>query len=129
MTLRLFVEKGIKENGETLFTIEDLKGLETIHPVGRMITNSEEMSFVYLIDGEKQFNQLHFNEQTWPLLESALQAERDPYITIGSETIQLTNFIEELSMLIENIQGNDNYGDQFVQTVESIFKNVLQLVE
>lgn len=129
MTLRLFVEKGIKENGETLFTIEDLKGLETIHPVGRMITNSEEMSFVYLIDGEKQFNQLHFNEQTWPLLESALQAERDPYIKIGSETIQLTNFVEELSMLIENIQGNDNYGDQFVQTVESIFKNVLQLVE
>ena len=94
-----------------------------------MITDSTENNFVYLIDGESQFNQLHFAEQTWPLLETVLQTKRDPYVVIGEETIQLPNFVEELAMLIENIEGNDNYGAQFVQAVETTFANVLQLIE
>ncbi|HLR10940.1 MAG TPA: hypothetical protein VK120_06115 [Sporosarcina sp.] len=129
MTLRIYIEEGIQKEEDVIFTISDLKGLETIHPMERMITDSTENNFVYLIDGESQFNQLHFAEQTWPLLETVLQTKRDPYVVIGEETIQLPNFVEELAMLIENIEGNDNYGAQFVQAVETTFANVLQLIE
>lgn len=129
MALRLHIEEGILENQEVIFWIKDLKGLQNIKPAGRMIIDPVDNRFVYLIDGETVFHQLHFSQHTWPLLESALQLGRDPYIKVGDETIQLSQFVEELSMCLDHIQDNDNYGAAFVQAVESVFANVLQVAE
>ena len=43
-------------------------------------------------------------------------------ITNGSEEIQLTQFREELTYLIENIKGNSNYGEMMVSKVEVVFE-------
>lgn len=129
MTLKMYVKEGIQRDQEMFFTLEDVEGLSLIHPMERMITDSTEKSFVYLIDGESQFNQIHFTQDTWSHLQKVLEIQQDPYIEMGTRTIQLRGFVEELLMLIENIEGNDNYGTQFVEAVENTFSHVLPIIE
>lgn len=37
-------------------------------------------------------------------------------------TLQLDNFKEELAFLLENIEGNYNYGKEFTESVERAFE-------
>ena len=47
-------------------------------------------------------------------------------VTDGTTTLPLPNFKEELTALLFNIEGNDNYGTAFVEQVEAVFKDILQ---
>ncbi|UTR15343.1 hypothetical protein MM221_01750 [Salipaludibacillus sp. LMS25] len=92
---------------------------------GRMLVDSDDMAFVYLMETSDHYHHVRINEDSWPalkqhILEGAsveLQLEDDS----EQRAIELTHFWEELSLLLENIQGNHNYGTVFVQRVEEIF--------
>jgi hypothetical protein len=43
------------------------------------------------------------------------------WILFEDEQLELTNFYEELTELINNIRGNSNYGAEMVTKVEEIF--------
>jgi hypothetical protein len=46
---------------------------------------------------------------------------------MGNQLIELDNFNEELRTLVLNIEGNDNYGVEFVKVVESSFESILKI--
>jgi len=68
---------------------------------------------------------LRFPPSSWENLVHILQKGKNPLLRIGEEVIELTNFYEELEMLVYNIEGNYNYGAEFVQAVEQHFKAIL----
>ena len=75
-----------------------------------MITDSDSLSFVYLLEDETGYHYVKFGQEVWPLLVNTLKAEDDPTLQFGNIELTLHKFKEELEMLIFNIEGNDNYG-------------------
>lgn len=120
------VLKGQK-NGDVIQFILDS---EAMRPKGtpskKMITDSEEIAFVYLMDDEEGYAYIHFPRDTWALMAQVLQGDNDPVLIWNGESIPLPGFIEELTMLVYNIEGNDNYGEAFTTAVEHEFEAFLQ---
>ena len=96
------------------------------NPSGKMITDSEKMTFVYLLDEEEGYGHVHFKQAVWPLMVTTLKSDTDPVISCEEDAITLTGFVEELTMLIFNIEGNHNYGEAFSTAVEQAFAEILQ---
>lgn len=120
------VIKGQEIGNEILFSLD----AEADRPIGtpsrKMITDSEEHAFVYLMDIAEGYTYIHFPKDTWPYMVKALQTGSDPFLMWNDEKIQLPGFVEELQMLIYNIEGNDNYGEAFTSAVEQEFEAILQ---
>lgn len=83
---------------------------------GTMVVDSDHMQFVYLLD-DGEFHHLRFVQETWPMLKQ--YQDKDWYLY---GTLQLDNFKEELQFLLENIEGNYNYGKEFTESVEHAFE-------
>ena len=58
-----------------------------------------------------------------------LTMNSDPVLSWKDEIISLPGFKDELTMLIYNIEGNDNYGEAFSSAVEQAFSTILQHME
>lgn len=94
-------------------------------PAGKVIVDSDDHAFIYIVEEGGVFSYLHFGEATWPALVEMLVRGEDPYLFAEGEPIELHQFHEELEALIYNIEGNSNYGDEFVARVETAFRAVL----
>ncbi len=126
MSTQIFIEKGIKQGKEICFSLPEMKEGQLGTPSGTMITDSEKMTFVYLINEADEYGHIHFTQTTWPLMVDALKLQIDPVLVREGEKITLTGFIDELTMLIFNIEGNHNYGETFSSAVEEAFAEILQ---
>mgnify|MGYP006388543347 FL=1 len=127
MPITFQVQSGVQLENDIRFTLEDVpKGLN-IKAGGQMITDSDSLAFVYLLEGDSEYHYLKFGQDVWPLLVNTLKATEDPILQIGDQRIVLVKFKEELEMLIFNIEGNDNYGVEFAQAVENAFKEILKV--
>lgn len=60
---------------------------------------------------------LIFVQETW----SMLHENRDKRIIINNH-LELKHFQEELDYVLNNIEGNNNYGKEFVSAVEKTFE-------
>lgn len=89
---------------------------------GRMITDTDRMSFVYLVEAGDHYMYLHFDHKDWKALSSISLNPAPVFLTDGKITLELVNFTEELLSLLHSIEGNENYGNRFVEETETIFK-------
>ena len=126
MRTEIHINSGVQSGPVITFVIKDKLKTETLLPSGKMITDSEKMTFVYLVDEEEEYGQLHFERAVWPLLVDSIKLNIDPIVTYNENTVSLDGFIEELTMLIYNIEGNNNYGEAFSSAVELAFEEVLK---
>lgn len=115
--MRIYVnEIKIRDNQVLCYTDKSTEGLTE---VGQMIVDSDHFSFVYLMDNGSSFSYLIFVQETW----SMIHEHKDKQIVIN-DTIKLTQFKDELDYLLDNIEGNSNYGNAFVSAVEETFELV-----
>jgi len=120
------IDSGLRNDEQILFlTAEKPSGI----PSGKMITDSDNLSFVYLLEVEEGYEHLHFTQTVWPLMVDVLTTNLDPMLSWKDEIILLPGFKDELTMLIYNIEGNDNYGEMFSSAVEQAFSSILQHIE
>lgn len=119
------VKEGFITDQHIQFSIDASEPFEAVEAAGRMITDSDECAFVYLVDTGTEYIYVHFKKHTWPILAEALQKSEVPLLQWGKQIMPLDAFHEELWMLIENIEGNDNYGEAFRTAVEETFKEAL----
>ncbi|MFD1205994.1 MULTISPECIES: hypothetical protein [Sporosarcina] len=130
MRIQNRVMDGIQKGNEIHFILHDEEAAVQLgKPANKMITDSEEMSFVYLFDHEHGYTYVHFPQNTWGHMAKALQLDGDPIMISQGKSIPLVGFKDELTMLIFNIEGNDNYGEAFTSAVEHQFHDLLQNVE
>ena len=129
MSIQIQIDSGIQDAEEVRFllatTADDLQGI----PSGKMITDSENLSFVYLLEIEEGYRQLHFTQAVWPLMLEVLKLDVDPVLAWQDKIVSLKGFKDELKMLIYNIEGNDNYGEAFSLAVEQAFYDILHDVD
>ena len=103
------------ENDEMkLFTDKTIAGMTLAN---RMIVDSDNFSFIYLLDDGEMFKRLHFVQETWSMLEDHKGKQM-----IVNDDIVLTDFWDELNDLLENIEGNNNYGQAFEEAVVSVLR-------
>lgn len=128
MPITYTVHSGVQLENDIRFTID-----ESEHPLninvkagGQMITDSDSMAFVYLLEDETGYHYVKFGQDVWPLLVTTLKATEDPVLQFGDIVLTLNMFREELEMLIFNIEGNENYGATFSKAVESAFQEILK---
>ena len=112
---------------EKLFTFSVNENAEQhkMKPAGQLIADSDHYAFVYLCDAGDAYAYIRFEPVVWPALVEVLKQEKDPTLHIGEQSCTLLHFFEELQMLVYNIEGNSNYGDEFVRIVEHAFAQIL----
>lgn len=121
------ITEGCIKEGSVCFTYDGLGHTLGDSPSGKMITDSDALSFVYLFENGEEYQYLHFTQNVWPLMQQLIEMDNgDPVIECQDGTIQLIGFTEELTMLVFNIEGNGNYGEEFMLAVEHTFKKTLQ---
>lgn len=123
------IESGSLNGAEIRFLLSETPNHSLGTPSGKMITDSDSFSFVYLLEEEEGYSQIHFTQAVWPLMAEMLKSNATPVLSLGDETLLLTGIKDELMMLIYNIEGNDNYGEEFSSAVESAFSDFLQTSE
>lgn len=107
------------------FSLNDNDQEIQIQPGGQVLADSDQLAFIYVVEEGEGYSYLSFPKQVWNVLVDIVKSKEDPYLQLGSQTIKLNNFSSELEMLVFNIEGNGNYGNEFVQAVEEQFKEVL----
>ncbi|WP_019413398.1 hypothetical protein [Paenisporosarcina sp. TG20] len=119
------VINGVKNGSEIRFLLEEDSSGHEVKAGGQLITDSEKNAFVYLMDDTVGYTHIQFPKAVWSLLADSLVADKEPVLVWGKKDISLDNFREELNMLIFNIEGNHNYGEEFSTAVEEVFKERL----
>ena len=123
--MQIQIDSGIRDAEEIRFLLAETADEPQGIPSGKMITDSENLSFVYLLEVEEGYCQLHFTQAMWPLMVDVLKLDADPILSWQDKVIALVGFKDELTMLIYNIEGNDNYGETFSLAVEQAFHDIL----
>lgn len=95
--------------------------INEIRDAAQMITDSDNLSFIYIIDINDEFVYVSIPGKNWSRLKEALDYDYGVYLKLNDRTLQLEGFLDELRYLIENIEGNANYGEKMVSAVEEIF--------
>ena len=119
------IESYVHINNKLLFSVNEKASTIQITPVGQVIVDSDQHAFIYIVEEDGAFSYLSFGEKMWPALIEMVQRSENPYLALGEKTIELLHFYEELEALIYNIEGNDNYGESFVNAVETAFQTIL----
>ncbi|AIY06057.1 hypothetical protein Plano_2092 [Planococcus sp. PAMC 21323] len=112
-------------NNEIEFIIEENEPTEALEAAGQMLTDSDKKAFVYLLDTGTDYIYVQFPIHTWPAMTNALEMKNVPLLKWGKQIMPLSEFHEELLMLVDNIEGNDNYGEEFRTAVEQTFHEAL----
>lgn len=129
MRIQNRVTKGQRHNDAIRFQMDATADQPSGTPAAKMITDSDEMSFVYLMDDIEGYAHIHFPREVWTYMVETLRSEEEPTLQWNDVSIPLPGFKEELLMLIYNIEGNDNYGEAFTTAVEQEFEAILQSIE
>jgi hypothetical protein len=122
MRKMLVVEK-VEKRDERLSLISDHPpfSLEQAKPKNHMLVDSDKIAFIYILETDEDFIYVVIPYQFWTDIKQVLTDNIPIFLQSGTIELELTNFKEELTYLIENIDGNANYGEQMEQAVKEIF--------
>ncbi|EGA90295.1 hypothetical protein GPDM_05586 [Planococcus donghaensis MPA1U2] len=119
------VKETVINGNEIEFIIEETEPAEALEASGQMLTDSDNQAFVYLLDTGTDYIYVQFAIHTWTAMTKALELKNVPLLIWGKQIMPLAEFHEELLMLVDNIEGNDNYGEKFRTAVEQTFHEAL----
>lgn len=120
MSQRIMINDAIIENNELQLMAADVE-IKDMAATGKMLVDSNQMSFIYLIENEAGYQYVSIPEQTWGLVRQALSMCADVFLVCNQTKLKLSEFQSEMDYLIANITGNSNYGEEMVAKVEQIF--------
>lgn len=119
------IEKYVDIHNKVTFIVNESDQDIQIIPTGRLFVDSDHFAFLYIVEENDEFSYLRFGEDTWAALVEILRRGEDPLLSLGQRTMDLHGFHEELEPLIYNIEGNINYGEEFVGRIEAAFQAIL----
>lgn len=112
-------------HNEIYFILNEKKQLSQLQSTGQVIVDSDNEAFLYIIEENEAYSYVSFSNNVWPQLLKMLTAEQKAYLKVEDGLLPLVQFADELQGLIYNIEGNSNYGDQFVDRIEKAFAEFL----
>ncbi|MER2105340.1 MAG: hypothetical protein ABS949_00250 [Solibacillus sp.] len=121
-----YIVSAYEQSHALYFIVNETSEQLQIQPTGQVIVDSDQAAFLYLVEENNAYSHIRFPKAIWPQLVAVVQYGKDPYLRNGTEDLQLHNFADELEGLLFNIEGNSNYGDEFVAAVEAIFAEIFE---
>src|SRR5690606_36504126 len=89
---------------------------------GQMLVDSDSLAFIYKLENEQEFIYVSLNSDLWPSLKNIIAEKQQVFLHLDdNHEIELIDIIPELEYLLQNIQGNANYGEEMVELVEKTF--------
>ncbi|WP_142675762.1 hypothetical protein [Bacillus taeanensis] len=117
-------EAAINDNILYFNMTEVFKNFNGLRDSERMLVDSDNLSFIYILDSEAGFVYIDFPEQTWSSLKEMLDKDLEAVLQAeNNEVIKLSAIKQELQYLVHNIEGNTNYGEEMMKEVEKNFLN------
>lgn len=113
------INQAIIENNQLQLTTSE--SISCLTPREHMLVDSDHVSFIYLMEENDDYTYIVLDESIWSTLKEALNRNVPAYLISGQEQIELNSFQDELEYVINNIKGNSNYGEEFVEKVEKTF--------
>ncbi|MFT8322351.1 MAG: hypothetical protein ABF649_15765 [Bacillus sp. (in: firmicutes)] len=110
----------IKDN-ELLMEIEESILLDDYKASGQMLVDSDALSFIYLLEHKDHYIYLVIENKWWNKMKESKELGLPVFLTNGNQKMLLEQFLEELDYLVENIEGNSNYGEEMGKAVELVF--------
>ena len=111
-------------HNQVQFILNEKKQLSQLQSTGQVIVDSDNEAFLYIIEENNTYSYVSFEKIVWPHLLQMIVSEQKPFLRVEDGQFELTQFVEELTALLYNIEGNGNYGDSFVQSVEVAFAKI-----
>jgi len=121
MKTKIIIASTQFDNEVLLLNAESNMEFAALKPMEQMLVDSDNLSFIYIMDYNNDYIYISIPDTIWHELKQALDCHSNVFLNIYDDRLQLPNFLEELSYLIDNIEGNGNYGEQLVEKVEHIF--------
>jgi len=122
MRKKIFIEE-VKKGDNKLLLIPKAHSfqLEKAKAKNYMLADSDELAFIYILEIEEEFIYVSIPSSLWEELKEAIDQNVPMFLFDGPVMLELTGMIEELSYLIENIDGNANYGEEMEKAVRQAF--------
>ncbi|NNU84720.1 hypothetical protein ETC05_13065 [Geobacillus sp. BMUD] len=122
MNEKWIVQRAERKDGRLWLYVDDAVGsLAHVSPKRHMLVDSDALAFAYILETDDHFLYVMVPKPWWPELKAALDAEEPVWLRCGEKTLELEQFHDELSYLLENIRGNANYGEALEQAVQDVF--------
>src|SRR3954451_13697576 len=100
MNKRLIIQDSfIKNQTELQLEIDRSHKLNGLKASGQMLVDSDQFSFIYLLENDDVYTYISIPETVWENLKTAVSNDLPVIVTNGSEKILLTQFQEELTYL------------------------------
>jgi hypothetical protein len=115
------VLSAVIEKETLMLKVDETNSLINVIPKEQMLVDSDQFSFVYILEINEEYTYLVLTAEIWQILKEAVDQSLSVVVTNHKDSLTLPMFIEELNFLIENIKGNSNYGEEMVEKVESTF--------
>jgi hypothetical protein len=100
---------------------KDIELLEGTEPSGRILSDSDGLAFIYILESKDEFIYISIKHDCWHYLKEGLKRSLPFILEYGDKQMKLDSFNEELKQLIQNVEGNANYGKEMVSEVEKVF--------
>lgn len=122
MQNKIQVKSVEKKENALIFCAENtelcVEGLSTRDHV---LVDSDNLAFLYILENETSFIYVSIPHTCWEALNEAMKNDMSMFVRVNDTDIELTAFKEEVEYLVENIEGNANYGEALVNAVEKVF--------
>jgi hypothetical protein len=122
MRKKITIEKTERQHNKLLlFPAPHSFSLEDAKAKNYMLVDSDELAFVYIIEVDNEFIYISIPNSLWPELNEALKAHLPVFLQDETVLLELSGMVDELAYLIENIDGNANYGEEMEKAVKEVF--------
>jgi len=121
MNKKLQITKAEMTEKELILSVDHSTSFDYIKATGQMLVDSDDISFIYLLEADNQYVYLVIGKEYWNKIKECKQLELPVSLSNGSGKIVLEQFFDELDYLIQNIEGNGNYGEEMEKAVEAVF--------
>ncbi|RFU63060.1 hypothetical protein [Bacillus sp. V59.32b] len=121
MKERITINEADIINNELVLKTGDSIDLSKLTPKEQLLVDSDGIAFIYITENHDDYTYISLPEIIWPALKEAWSRKLPAVVTSDNKKLELTEIFEELAYLIDNIQGNGNYGEEFVSKVEQTF--------
>ncbi|MBB5325543.1 hypothetical protein HNQ34_002644 [Anoxybacillus tepidamans] len=115
--------KRAEKRGQQILLVGDEPpfSLEGAIPKRYMLTDSDHLSFIYILEAVDEFIYVFIPQKFWGEMKEVLAQSLNVFLQAGATELELIGFKEELAYLIENIEGNANYGEEMEKAVKDTF--------
>jgi hypothetical protein len=121
MRKKIYLTKAIETANALELSAEASVSLQHLEGTGRMIVDSDSLAFVYLAEDDQDYTYIYLPETVWAEVLRAIENQKRIEAVSEDVRLELVQLKEEIQYLIQNIEGNSNYGEEMVSKVEAIF--------